>query len=50
MAGGTATKESQTFRLAIPTAWARAMGISKESRDVILSFEDGKIIVEKVRN
>lgn len=47
--GGTASKGSETFRLSIPTSWAREMGISKESREVRLSFENGKIIVEKNR-
>lgn len=47
--GGTASKGSEMFRLSIPTSWAKEMGVSKESREVLLSFEDGKIIVERIK-
>lgn len=46
-AGGTASKGSESFRISVPTVWVKALGLSKENRDIILSFDGEKIIVEK---
>lgn len=45
--GGTASKNGMTYRLTIPTTWAKEMGIEKENRSVKLLFEGRKIIIEK---
>lgn len=45
--GGNAGKNAEGFRINIPTVWARTMGITKNDRDVILSFENNKITIEK---
>ena len=45
--GGTSSKNAEGFRLNIPTVWARDMGITKENRNVKLSYEGGKITIEK---
>lgn len=45
--GGNASKNAQNFRISIPTVWARDMGITKEDRNVKLSYKDGKITIEK---
>lgn len=45
--GGTASKGSESYKISIPTPWARDMGVSKESREVIMSYEAGKITIEK---
>ena len=45
--GGTSSKNAEGFRLNIPTVWARDMGITKENRNVTLSYEDKRIIIEK---
>ena len=41
--GGTASKNSKTYKISLPSAWINEMGIS-ETRDVEMSF-DGKAIV-----
>jgi len=45
--GGTSSKNAEGFRLTIPTVWARDMGISKEDRNVTISYENKRIIIEK---
>lgn len=45
--GGNASKNAQTFRMSIPTVWARDMGITKEDRNVTISYENKRIIIEK---
>ena len=42
-AGGTAGENAKTCKLSIPTAWAAAMGLNEDSRNVELQF-DGKQI------
>lgn len=42
-AGGTAGKESKTYKLSLPSAWVNAMGLSEHGGRVILSF-DGEAI------
>ncbi|MDO4454430.1 MAG: hypothetical protein Q4B90_08045 [Eubacteriales bacterium] len=44
--GGTSSKNAEGFRLNIPTVWARDMGISREARDVKISYENKRIIIE----
>lgn len=46
-AGGTAGRGSKTYKLPIPSAWANEMGITPDSRDVEMSFEDGEIVIRK---
>lgn len=46
-AGGNASASAEAFKLPIPTTWARRMGFSRDTRDAIISFVDGKIIIEK---
>lgn len=41
--GGTATKGSNTYKLTLPSAWVKEMGISEQDREVELFF-DGKTI------
>lgn len=45
--GGTSSKNAEKFRLNIPTAWARDMGITKKEKDVKLSYQNRRIIIEK---
>lgn len=47
--GGTSGKGGITTRLTIPKSWIDEMGITQEDRDVKASFENGKIIIEKVK-
>lgn len=48
--GGFATKNAITNRVTIPVPWVKAMGITKEDRDVLLEFDrdTNKIIITKL--
>lgn len=39
---------STSCRLTIPAAFVEIMGITKDEREVEISFKDGKLIIEKV--
>ncbi|EGT4247148.1 TPA: AbrB/MazE/SpoVT family DNA-binding domain-containing protein [Clostridioides difficile] len=43
-------KGSFTPRLILPMSWIKEMNISPDERDVLVTFEDGKIIIEKDEN
>ena len=45
--GGTAAKGSYTYKLSIPSAWIKEMGITGEEREVELSFDGTTIQVCK---
>ena len=40
-------KGTYTTRISLPKTWIAQMGITKEEREVIVKFEDSKIIIEK---
>lgn len=40
-------KGTYTNRISLPKTWIAQMGITKEEREVIVKFEDNKIIIEK---
>ena len=46
--GGNSAKGSITNRLTIPTLWIKEMGITQENRQVEVTFNDNKIIIEKL--
>lgn len=46
--GGNASKEARNYRLSIPTAWAKELGLSEDNRAVIAKF-DGKTITLEVK-
>ncbi|HBE8981826.1 Uncharacterised protein [Clostridioides difficile] len=46
--GGTASKGSVTNRITIPTNWVKQMDITKLDREVTLTFDGEKIIIEKI--
>ena len=46
--GGTAGSGGITNRITIPTTWVKEMGITEEQREVNISFDGEKIIIEKV--
>lgn len=41
---------SITFRTTLPTKWIKAMGLNQENRDIKVSFDGEKIIIEKANN
>lgn len=47
--GGTAGKGGITNRITIPTKWIKEMGITEEQREVNISFDGEKIIIEKIK-
>lgn len=46
-AGGTAGAESLNYRISLPAPWMAEMEIDEENREVIISFDGGKIIIER---
>ncbi|GAB2044098.1 hypothetical protein AGATL06_05950 [Agathobaculum sp. TL06] len=42
-AGGTAGPEGKNYRVILPAAWVKQLGITKEDREVLLQF-DGECI------
>ena len=46
-AGGTSGKDTKNYRVSIPIAMVRALGITEEDRGVLMTLEGGKIIIEK---
>lgn len=49
-AGGTAGKESVNYKISLPAEMVKKMGVTPEDKSVLVSFEDGKIIIEKKVN
>lgn len=45
--GGTAGKNSVNYKISLPAEYIKEMGITQEDRAVTVSFEDGKIIIQK---
>lgn len=46
-AGGTAGKESVNYKISLPAEMIKKMGVTRDDKCVLVSFEDGKIIIEK---
>lgn len=46
-AGGTAGKNSVNYKISLPAEMVKALGVTQEDKSVLLSFENGKIIIEK---
>lgn len=45
--GGTAAKGANTYKLTLPSAWVKEMGINESDREVELSFDGHAITVAK---
>lgn len=45
--GGTAAKNSNTYKLSLPSSWIKEMGISEETRQVELKFDGTSITITK---
>ncbi|RBP59315.1 hypothetical protein DES36_11940 [Alkalibaculum bacchi] len=37
---------SESFRVSLPTTWIRSMGLGKNARNLIISFDGKQIIIE----
>lgn len=46
-AGGTAGKGAKTSKIALPSSWVTAMGITKNDRQVELTFDGAVIIISR---
>ena len=44
--GGTSRGKSLSFRVILPRPWLAAMGVDQDARDVVVSFDGTRIIVE----
>ena len=47
VAGGNAGKMTKNYKISIPNQWANEMELSKDNREVEISFDGEKIIIEK---
>ncbi len=45
--GGTAAKNSNTYKLSLPSSWVKEMGISEEDRQVEIRFDGSSIAITK---
>ncbi len=46
-AGGNTGKSSNNYKISIPNRWINEMGISKDNREVSISFDGEKIMISK---
>ncbi len=48
--GGTAGKGGITYRVTIPSTWAKAIGITEDSRDLSIKYDEKKqeIVIKKL--
>ncbi len=44
--GGTSSKGGKTYRVTIPNTWIDKMGLSENNRDISITFDGEKILVE----
>lgn len=45
--GGTAGGEAVSYRVGIPTKWAKHLEINKDNRDILLEFDGETITLRK---
>mgnify|MGYP000564544604 CR=1 FL=1 len=46
-AGGNSGANTKNYRVSIPADMIRELGVTEDNRSVTLTFQDGKIIIEK---
>lgn len=46
-AGGTAAKGSKTYKITLPTAWMKKMGIDESHRELELTFDGEQILMSR---
>ena len=47
--GGNAGKGASYYRVGIPPIWAQMMGVSSDDRDLLLTFDGKRVIIEKAK-
>lgn len=45
--GGTASKNAMMARITLPPEYVKALGITQDEKEVIISLKNDKIIIEK---
>ena len=45
--GGNANENSVNYKISLPAKMVKELGVTKEDRSVILTFENNKIIIKK---
>lgn len=45
--GGTAGKNSLTYKISLPSKWITQMGFSLEDRSAVISFDGEEITIQK---
>lgn len=48
--GGNASKGSEGYKVGIPTTWAKKIGLTKDDRDITISFDGKEIKIRKKNN
>lgn len=48
--GGTAAKNSSTYKVALPSSWIREMGLTEDERQIELCFDGTAISISKRRS
>lgn len=48
--GGSARGKSLNYRISLPTPWVQQIGVTEEDKEVQISFDGKKIIIEKIKN
>lgn len=46
-AGGNSGANTKNYRVSIPADMIRELGVTEDNRSVTLTFQDGKIVIEK---
>ncbi len=46
-AGGTAGPDAKNYRISLPSSWVKQLGITADSRDVLLQFDGESIIIRR---
>ena len=46
--GGTAAKGANTYKLTLPSAWMKEMGIKESDREVKISFDGSTITIARI--
>ena len=47
-AGGTAGPEGRSYRVVLPPVWVKQLGITENSREVLLQFDGESITIRRV--
>ena len=49
-AGGNASKNAKSFKISLPSKWMHKLAIDHENREIVMTFDGDRIVIEKVKN